>query len=260
MKTNLYYFSGTGNSLKIAKDLASELGNVHLINIAKVIDQKQQIKADVIGIVFPVYIWGLPLIVERFAQQLQVSGNTYLFSVTTYGGFPANTNIQLKKIFNKKGLHLSAAWGIKMPGNYIPMYGAVSLEKQQQMFDNARTEVLEIAKKIKNSEGGSIKKNGFLTNWLFSGLIYNFSAKHIPEMAKSFWVNDKCNGCTICQKICPVGNIKMVDNKPIWDNRCEQCLACLQWCPEEAIESGKKTLGRKRYQHPKITIRDLLLR
>jgi MinD superfamily P-loop ATPase len=34
-------------------------------------------------------------------------------------------------------------------------------------------------------------------------------------------------------------------------------MACLQWCPVEAIQYGKKTIGRKRYHHPSIAVADM---
>jgi MinD superfamily P-loop ATPase len=58
--------------------------------------------------------------------------------------------------------------------------------------------------------------------------------------------------------VCQVENIEMKDGKPTWLHHCEQCLACLQWCPQEAIQVGRKTEGRKRYHHPEITASDLM--
>jgi Fe-S-cluster-containing hydrogenase component 2 len=56
----------------------------------------------------------------------------------------------------------------------------------------------------------------------------------------------------------PVGNIGIVDDWPIWQHRCEQCFACLQWCPQEAIQFGSNTANRKRYHHPNVRLADML--
>lgn len=37
--------------------------------------------ADRVGIVFPVYLWGLPLIVANFARKLQAPALTYVFGL-----------------------------------------------------------------------------------------------------------------------------------------------------------------------------------
>jgi MinD superfamily P-loop ATPase len=70
---------------------------------------------------------------------------------------------------------------------------------------------------------------------------------------KSFTADDTCNGCAICSRVCPVGNIRMVDNKPKWLNHCENCLACYNWCPQKAIKNG---LMQKDfyYLNPQITL------
>jgi ferredoxin len=46
----------------------------------------------------------------------------------------------------------------------------------------------------------------------------------IPLADRSFQCNEKCNGCGICTRGCPVNNIKMVENRPFWQHHCENCL------------------------------------
>jgi MinD superfamily P-loop ATPase len=54
-------------------------------------------------------------------------------------------------------------------------------------------------------------------------------------------VSERCNGCGICARICPVKNIDLAKGRPVWRYHCEQCLACLHWCPRSAEEYGKDT-------------------
>jgi len=44
----------------------------------------------------------------------------------------------------------------------------------------------------------------------------------------------------------------------MWQHHCEKCFACLQWCPQEAIQFGSKTSGRKRYHHPDVKLADMV--
>ena len=92
---------------------------------------------------------------------------------------------------------------------------------------------------------------------VFSAL-HKVSAPQIPKMDKSFYADEKCTSCGICQRICPADNIVMTGGRPAWNHRCEQCFACLHWCPEESIQFGKKTADRKRYHHPEISLADML--
>jgi ferredoxin len=258
MKTKLYFFTGTGNSLKISRDLAAKLGETEIIPIAKVVNsEKIEIDSDFAGIVFPVYMWGMPLIVKRFAEKISVSPNTYLFSVINYGGWQGGTTHQLKGILAKKGLKLSASLGIKMPGNYLPMYGAIDENKQQKMFNDETEKLNYIVDCIKNKKH-IIETDSIIVKWFFYDFIYKFSSPHINKMDKSYFADEKCNACKICEQICPVKNIVMENKKQKWLGKCEQCVACIQWCPAQAIQYGKSTAAKKRYHCPGITVKDLM--
>ena len=258
MKADIYYFTGTGNSLAVAKDIAKEIDG-ELISIPSVIDENT-IKTDakVIGFVFPVYIWGIPLIVERFIKKIENLNDKYIFAVVTYGGMPGGTINLIEKVIESCDGKLAAGFKVHMPGNYTPMYGAIAEKKQQKIFDNWNKKVKIIAEYIKSNKQGKKENDNMLVNFIFSSIIYKFSAKHIPEMDKQFWTDENCNKCGICQKVCPVNNINITDSKPSWKGNCEQCFACLQWCPQKAIQYGKKTSARKRYHHPDANISDII--
>jgi len=259
MKTILYYFTGTGNSLKVAEDLAKELEDAELVPVVRLLDRDSvSVSADRIGIIFPVYMWGLPIIIKDFIKKLDVDRATYIFGVATYGGFPAATLKQLNNLLKEKGLKLSSGFGLHLPGNYTPLYEAIAEEKQRKLFSEVKRKIKQIAKFIGEGRRGKIESNFFLINMIFSGLIYTVSAPKIPRMDAGFWLNEKCNSCGVCSRVCPVNNIEMQEGKPKWLHHCQQCLACLHWCPQEAIELGKKTPGRKRYHHPEIKAADIM--
>ncbi|HBY20906.1 MAG: hypothetical protein A2Y24_04425 [Clostridiales bacterium GWE2_32_10] len=260
MKTDVYYFTGTGNSLAVAKDIAKEIKG-EFISIPSVIGENNiRIDAKAIGIVFPVYMWGVPLIVERFIKKIENLNEKYIFAIVTYGGMPGSAINILEKIIERCGGKLSAGFKVHMPGNYTPMYGAIAKEKQQKLFDNWDKKVKIIAEYVKFNKQGKKENNNMLINFIFSGIIYKILAKNIPKMDKQFWSDEKCNECGICQKVCPVNNIEMIDSKPSWKGNCEQCFACLQWCPEKAIQYGKNTSTRERYHHPNANISDIIKR
>ena len=75
---------------------------------------------------------------------------------------------------------------------------------------------------------------------------------------KSFYAEDTCTSCGICVKVCPVNNITLEEGIPQWQHKCQQCLACINFCPEKCIQFGDKTLKTQRYHHPEITVKDLI--
>ncbi|MGN0984081.1 MAG: flavodoxin domain-containing protein [Gemmiger sp.] len=44
-----------------------------------------------------------------------------------------------------------------------------------------------------------------------------------------------------------MNNITIQNGKPVWGGDCTHCMACICRCPTEAIEYGKKSLGKPRY-------------
>lgn len=256
-KCTIFYFSGTGNTLVVARKLAARL-KADIVPIKSPNSIKASIGSDVIGIVTPVYMFGLPLIVKRFAGSFSAENKPYIFGVATFGGMPGNSLGQLADILKSRDLTLAGGYGVKMPGNYTPLYGAIAVEKQKEIFIEAEARIEKIADNVKAGRTAPVERSNFILNLIFFHFLYRFGSPRIPEMDKKFRATVKCNHCKICEKICPVNNIEMVNALPAWRHRCEQCMACLQWCPPEAIEHGKVTEGRKRYHHPDIKIDDLI--
>ncbi|NNU77864.1 EFR1 family ferrodoxin [Clostridium estertheticum] len=117
MKPDVYYFTGTGNSLTVAKDIAKEIeGN--LISIPYVIG-KGIIKTDakVVVIIFPVYMWGIPLIIERFIKNSEDPNDKYVYAIATHGGMPGVAINILEKVIESCKGKLSARFTVNMPGN-----------------------------------------------------------------------------------------------------------------------------------------------
>lgn len=260
MSTKIFYFSGTGNSLYAAKKLASKLDDAEIIPIAEAIGKDINLDCDKAGIIFPVYAWGPPRIVAEFASSIDLK-DKYVFSIATYAGFIGGTLVILNDILNRKGAKISAGFGLKQPGNYIVGYGSrTSPEKAfTKVSEKAGQKLENIAEAVKNSKETGIEKNNGVINSIV-GAAYKAFVSHLKEQEKGFWVNENCNNCKICERICPVENIKEIDGKREWQGKCEMCMACIQWCPKEAIQYGKGTAKRRRYRNPEIKIEEMLNR
>jgi len=256
MKTTLFYFSGTGNCLKLSRDLAKELKDANTVSIPDVINSDIKISSECIGIIFPVYCFGAPLIVTEFINKLKLDKEKYVFVIATYGGWAGSAIAQLEKQFKNKGIMLSAGYGFVMPGNYTPFYGAIPTDKQNKMFDKEINKIKKIVPLIKEKKVSKLEKNLPFIDFLVTRLFKKIIVPRLHNEDKGFWVDSRCNGCGVCVKVCPVNNIELRDGKPVWLHKCEQCFACLQWCPQEALQCGKNTPGRKRYRNPEVALQD----
>jgi ferredoxin len=257
MKNTIFYYTGTGNSLWVARTLAEVLGDTELTSITDWGVEKKTIDLDTIGFVFPVHIWGIPSRVIQFINEIELVQPGYVFAVAVNAGQVANTQVQLKNILKKKNLSLSSGFEVPLVSNYIPWGGPGPRQKQDGLFVSAREKILRIATCIRNREQGPVEKGPLWQNLLFT-LLYKITFNRVPTMDKQFWTDDKCNYCGICGKVCPSENITMQEGKPVWNHRCEQCFACLQWCPKEAIQYGKRTAKYARYHHPEVQLKDVL--
>jgi ferredoxin len=260
MKTIIYYFTGTGNSLAAAKKIAAGLGDCRLVPIASLQNTPGEIApaADRVGIVCPVYDSGVPVLVAEFATRLDLSCAGYVFAIVTMGGIGAAALHQLNSILRKKqGRGLDAAFVVKMPGNFPPVGKARKAEPTDPVLTAADTLLAEIV--------GIIDK-GLLIPPVFSPLssllqmvTYGSFSRSVRGSDKAFSVSDTCTSCGTCVTVCPVKNILMVKNRPSWLHHCECCCACLHFCPVEAIDLNvmQGTKGRGRYRHPDLTITDM---
>jgi ferredoxin len=257
MNANLYYYTGTGNSLWIARMLAKELGDAGIITISRISDGTIESQGDAVGIIFPVHIWGVPRRVIDFLNALVKDPSRYYFAVAVNAGQVAATLLQLKKLMHEKELSLSSGFEIVMPNNYIPWGGPGPKDKQIMRFTKAEEKIKAIADVVAKKEQRPVERGPLWQNILFTGL-NRLAFPHVPSMDKSFWVDEKCNFCGICKTVCPCGNIELQTDRPIWLHRCEQCLACIQWCPPEAIQSGKKTPRYERYRNSEVKLSDMI--
>ena len=254
MSAKIYWFSGSGNSLAVAKSIADALPDSELISVAEAVNKPPE-AADVIGIVCPVYAWGPPALVARFVRKMKVASGSYVFAVMTFAGSQGGAPLVLRGMFQARGLDLHAAWGVKMPETFPPLGSAPAPEKQVEINGEAAEKTGQIIAELQSFPREAYEVAGGFWK-LLSKIIYPGFLFFLRRRADRFFRADSnCNGCGICAKVCPVGDIEMSNGLPQWNGRCEQCYACFHWCPRKAIQYGFSTRVR-RYHHPDAALAD----
>ena len=249
MSTVIYYFSATGNSLTTARLLAAGLADCRLVNIAEVKNSHSIVeKSEKVGFVFPVYYGNMPYPVREMISKMVFDKDAYIFLCTTQRGHAGAAAKRLDQLLMTRGVKLSYACGVTMPGNSFinpPEVDAAHLAAQKE---NVAKLIPAIAagEKQDYSETGVIGQNpiDFANN--FRGIM----------------ADDNCIGCGTCVKVCPMGNIHIENGKAVIGDNCATCLACFHWCPKEAIWMSKQEgiERRSKYHHPDVSLNDFILR
>lgn len=265
-QVEIYYFSGAGNSLAIARDLAGKM-NATLIPVTSVIDQERiDTEAEVIGIVFPIYDFKPPLIIRKFVTKIKNISSKYIFAVGDYGISPSKSMKNLDRVIKSCGGNLSAGFTFGMPHNGIGS-GLFLQTQHETMFKNWKTKLEWISEYIIARKKGKLETTNMFVSLILSGLFIKMAPtvlKLLKQVIIKGWnslaliSNEKCDGCGICKKICPVNNLELVDNKPAWSSHCAGCFACFHWCPKEAIQLGNINMNIKKYHHPEVKISDMM--
>ena len=248
----VFYFTATGNSKFIADRIAAATSE-QSYNIAEYTEKGQYSfelpEGEGLGFVVPVYYYGIPMIVSEFIAKLEISSKReyYSYVILNCGGTTGDAARFIQRV-----IKIDAVFGVKTVDNYVPMFNVVSESEITERLDNAEREVDvvidAIRKKVTGTHNGVKGRLPGLMTSMFS-LLYIRGRK-----TKKFRVNDKCDDCGLCEKVCPRKAISISEGKPVWkEPKCEICLACLHRCPVNAIEYGKSA-GRGQFVNPRVEL------
>ncbi len=235
----ILYFSGTGNSLYIAKKVQSRLGG-QIKYIPNYVGDGSEFERLIL--VTPIYSYGMPTFVYDLIPRLNKS--TELVIIQNYGGMVAGADYFIYRYAVEYGLNIKAVYTLKMPENFtttftVPrFYINLTLKSADKRIDKVIDRIIykdyRIPKKCKTKEKVYLKNK---SNWHLIG--------------ERFSVTDNCVKCGKCISVCPVNNISMSDNRIVFSNKCVACLGCYHRCPQKAIvyKGNKK---KDRYVNPNV--------
>ena len=134
---------------------------------------------------------------------------------------------------------------IVMPENYIAMFNAPQVEEARQIVARAEPDIDNVIAAVRENRAFPPPRRKFYDRFMsgpVNPIFYSYFVK-----AAAFTAGNACTGCGQCVRRCPTNNITLQNGKPVWGQDCTHCMACICYCPAEAIEYGKKSLGKPRY-------------
>ena len=242
----ILYFSGTGNTEHAAR-LISEITGDELININRLI--KDGIAGDFISeapyvLVCPTYAWRIPRIVEDFLRTAYFSGSHEIYVVLTCGSGTAGAQTYARRLCEEIGMTLKGFRTVIMPENYIALFNVPDENEAEQINNQADAVIEAAAVKIKAREPleEKVSPMGFVMSKIVNAIFFRFIVKD-----KGFHLEKDCIGCGKCVELCPLNNISLVGEKPVWNGNCTHCMACICACPQKCIEYKNSTQKKRRY-------------
>ena len=265
MKTSIYVFSGTGTSLAIAKKIGNKLGNVDILSIPNELKKADgneiKVKNSKVGFIFPCYFGEIPAIVLEFIRKINLDNTNYIFSVVTCGGNAGYSIKFLARELEYKSKKLDYGKSMAVTSNYIVAwyYSAICIKgkKLKKALEILDYKVAQVSEDVANGKN-EVEKS----RYIFYKIPHIISPKEVVKDTRKwdieFSTDEKCNGCSICYKVCPVQNIKMKNNKPEFQHNCQRCMACIQYCPNNAIRFKDRSLDKTKYFHPEIPVKEMI--
>lgn len=237
MKRVILYFTGTGNCLYVARQLGG--ATAELLSIPQLMKQENiEIEADEIGLVYPIYGHMPPNMVRQFINKANLKAD-YKFAVLTYGNRKCNAVEIWDDIAKQAGTPFDYISTLIMVDNWLPNFDM----NEQMLIDKHIPENLEkisadVAARKRWHEPVSVEERMQHQQFIkYSGI--NPETGFLVQSENCFTVTDACIGCGACVAVCPKGNYKLASDGVKTEGNCEFCFACIQNCPQKAIQFAK---------------------
>ncbi|MDH5684566.1 MAG: EFR1 family ferrodoxin [candidate division WOR-3 bacterium] len=277
MSTEIYYFSGTGNSLYVARELQKRIPDSTLIPIVSLL-QKDVIQTNgkSVGIVFPVHALTIPIAVKKFLKKTDMRSAEYIFAIATREGTFFRGFEKMEIILKKKNKRLDSHFILNMcmndpRGKQYKSSTEADISKLEAVVQKRLDSIQRV---IVNKEISKEEDSDYFIDFPYNRL-FNYLLEKLVLLGMTvseyiggvnyFCSDSKCTGCGVCEKVCLSQKIKMIDKKPVWQKKvlCYMCYACVNYCPAQSVQINSipfvKSYTRQngRYSHPYATVKDI---
>lgn len=247
----IFYFTATGNSLYVAKQL-----DAAPLSIPQVIHQKDLSFTDeAIGIVSPVFGHEVPPMVKEFMRKTAFK-TEYFFMILTYGRRHGGAAELADEFCGECGIKPSYINTVLMVDNFLPVF---DMAEEMKLDKHVEEQIASIKADIANrrhfiqpaTDEDRAAHKAFL------------SFSHLPPQERwkdIYRIADKCTGCGICSKVCPSGSWSICGGKAVYkDAGCQGCMACVHACPEKAIQLTIDEVNHEaRYRNEHIKLSEII--
>ncbi len=227
MNTNIIYFSPTGTTAKITKEIANGLGGKKIeynITLPQKRDEYRNLEFnedELVIIGLPVYGGRIPAFLEDYLSSFK-GNNTPAIITVVYGNRDYDDALlELKNIFEAGGFKSVAA------GAFIGEHSFTDKLAKKRPDFNDKDIAFSFGTEIRSILDDQKKQQVPLT------VKGNHPYKERrPKTPMAPVTNESCNDCGVCVENCPAGAIESA--KVIDAEKCILCCSCIKKCPENA--------------------------
>lgn len=258
MRVGVVYFSGTGNTWHIAQrytktilECGKQAELLRLEEIVRKDDYASLEGYDLLGIGYPIHAWNAPRLVAEFIKRLPRSKGQPVFLFITAGSMVGAAFDWARELLTARGyavLHEARYY----TGNDLFLAACAGRAVNGELGQRFAWLDMDIREAVAELLAGTERHiySHSVLDLALSHLAWRFYLLGCGQAHRSFRVADTCNRCGLCVQLCPTGNIRLTDAKPVFERRCTLCLRCLNVCPRQAIQLAWLTKGQERYLAP----------
>lgn len=258
LRVGIAFFSGTGNTWRIAEQYAEAFRwhghHAELLPIEDLVRVKQGawfVNYDLIGLAYPVHCWNAPRLVLAFLDTLPYDLDKRVFVALTAGGNIGGAMDYVKRRLSHFGYQVVHA-AHYYTGSY---YGDRAFREQTDEELLRRTQWVDgetweaVAELLERHDRDYCATD--TARVLLSGLLWRLYLAACRQAPRWLYATAACDGCGLCARSCPTDNIAVTEGPEVaFSARCTLCLRCVGICPQAAIQLTSRTEGFGRYLAP----------
>jgi ferredoxin len=182
-----------------------------------------------------VYGVGTPAIMLNYLSKLECVAGCSAAIISTSAGLEGQSLYHVQTMLKKKGFQVFLMDMVIYTYNFTQILNPPTKEEEKKVFKEAQIHIATITEQILQQERVFKKRNYvfLLFSWIVFTLYYNLGRRFL---GKVYIADASCNGCQVCNKVCPVKAIHMRKGKPNWSFQCEGCERCINMCPQQSIQ------------------------